>query len=111
MTSERRRRQQRRCRSRSCGTYRDRLSAIASQGRGRYKKEPLEKCPISAGSAERNTPAKRLPIGQPNVRTRAAIIKKQDPEPVKEEPIEQDATEGEDLPDLEEILRSAGKKM
>jgi hypothetical protein len=30
---------------------------------------------------------------------------------VKEEPIEQDVTEDEDLPDLEEILRSAGKKM
>jgi hypothetical protein len=74
------------------------------------KKEPIEKRPISAGSAERNTTAKRIPIGQPNVRTRAAIVK-QDPEPVKEEPIEQDATEDEDLPDLEEILRNAGKKM
>jgi hypothetical protein len=30
-----------------------------------------EKRPISAGSAERNASAKQLPVGQPNVRTRA----------------------------------------
>jgi hypothetical protein len=74
------------------------------------KKELIEKRPISVDSAERNITAKRIPISQPNVRTRAAIVK-QDPEPVKEEPIEQDATEDKDLPDLEEILRNAGKKM
>jgi hypothetical protein len=72
--------------------------------KGVIKKEPIEKRPISAGSAEPNIPAKRLPTGPPNVRTRAAIVK-------QEEPIEQDPTEDEDLPDLEEILRSAGKKM
>ena len=31
----------------------------------------IEKHPISVGSVERNTSAKRLLIGQPNVRTRA----------------------------------------
>jgi hypothetical protein len=66
--------------------------------KGVVKKEQIEKRPISAGSAERNISAKRLPTGPRNVRTRAAIVK-------------QDPTEDEDLPDLEEILRSAGKKM
>jgi hypothetical protein len=78
--------------------------------KGVVKKELIEKRPILAGFAERNISAKRLPIGPSNVCTRAAIVK-QDPAPVKEEPIEQGPTEDEDLPDLEEILRSAGKKM
>jgi hypothetical protein len=71
------------------------------------KKEPIEKRPISAGSAERNTSAKRLPISQPNVRTRASLVKKDDPvkqeDPIKEEPIKE-------LQDLQEILRNAEKK-
>jgi hypothetical protein len=72
------------------------------------KKEPIEKRPISAGSAERNISAKRLPIGQPNVRTRGSTVKEDHPikqeDPVKEEPTEE-------LQDLQEILRNAGKRM
>jgi hypothetical protein len=67
-----------------------------------------EKRPISAGSAERDISAKRLPISQPNVRTRATIVKREQ-NSVKEEPV--DANDSEELPELEEILRSAGKKM
>jgi hypothetical protein len=36
------------------------------------KKEAVDKHLRSAGSVEPNTPAKRLPIGQPNVATRAS---------------------------------------
>jgi hypothetical protein len=84
------------------------------QAKGVIKKEP--KRPISAGSAERSTSAKRLSIKRPNVRTRAALFKKEQ-EPVKEEPVDEDATDDaddddtSDLPGLEELLRSAGKKM
>jgi hypothetical protein len=72
------------------------------------KKELIEKRPILIGSAERNISAKRLPISQPNVRTRGSIgkedhlIKQEDP--VKEEPTKE-------LQDLQEILRNAGKRM
>jgi hypothetical protein len=74
------------------------------------KKEPYitEKRPISVDSAERNISAKPLPIGQPNIRTRAAIVEKEQV-PIKEEPV--DADDSEELPELEEILRSDGKKM
>jgi hypothetical protein len=59
---------------------------------------------------------KRQSIRRPNVRTRAALFKKEQ-EPVKEEPVDEDATDDADdddtgdLPGLEELLRSAGKKM
>jgi hypothetical protein len=78
--------------------------------KGFVKKEPkaIEKRPISAGSAERNISAKRLPIGQPNVRTRAAIVK-EDQDPIKEE--EQGPNDDEELHELEDILQNAGKKM
>jgi hypothetical protein len=72
------------------------------------KKELIEKRLISVGSAERNTSAKRLPINQPNIRTRGStgkedhLIKQEDP--VKEEPTKE-------LQDLQEILRNAGKRM
>jgi hypothetical protein len=58
-----------------------------------------EKRPISAGSAERNISAKRLPIGQPNVHTRARASN-----PIKEEPVVED----EPLEELEDIIRNAG---
>jgi hypothetical protein len=67
-----------------------------------------EKRLILVGSAKRNISAKRLLINQPNVRTRATIVKREQ-NPVKEEPV--DANDSEELPELEEILRSAGKKM
>jgi hypothetical protein len=84
------------------------------QAKGTIKKEL--KRPISAGSAERDTSAKRLPIKRPNVRTKAALFKKeQEPvkeEPVDEEPVDEDATDDADeLPGLEELLRSAGRRM
>jgi hypothetical protein len=54
------------------------------------KKELIEKRLISAGSAERNISAKRLSIGQPNVRTRGSTVKEdhliKQEDPVKEEP-------------------------
>jgi hypothetical protein len=83
------------------------------QAKGAIKKEP--KRPISAGSAKRDTSAKRLPIKRPNVRTRAALFKKEQ-EPVKEEPVDENATDDADddadeLPGLEELLRSAGRRM
>jgi hypothetical protein len=87
------------------------------QAKGAIKKEP--KRPISAGSAERDTSAKRLLIRRPNVRTRAALFKKEQ-EPVKEEPVDEDATDdvdddatddADELPGLEELLRSAGRRM
>jgi hypothetical protein len=79
------------------------------QAKGTIKKEL--KRPISAGSAERDTSAKRLPIKRPNVRTKAALFKKEQ-EPVKEEPVDEDATDDADeLPGLEELLRSAGRRM
>jgi hypothetical protein len=39
------------------------------------KKELIEKRLILTGSAERNISAKRLPISQPNVRTRGFTVK------------------------------------
>jgi hypothetical protein len=57
------------------------------------KKKLIEKRPILAGSAERNISTKRLPISQPNIRTRGStveedhLIKQEDP--VKEEPTEE----------------------
>jgi hypothetical protein len=74
------------------------------------KKEPniIEKRLILVGSVNRNISAKRLLISQPNVRTRAIIVKKEQ-DPIKEEPV--DADDSEELPELEEILRSAGKKI
>jgi hypothetical protein len=44
------------------------------------------------------------------VRTRAAIVKKEK-EPIKEEPVNDAVDDDKELPELEEILRSAGKKM
>jgi hypothetical protein len=67
-----------------------------------------EKRLILVGSAERNISTKRLLIGQPNVRTRATIVKREQ-NPVKEEPV--DVNDSEELSELEEILRSVGKKM
>jgi hypothetical protein len=78
--------------------------------KGAVKKESIEKRPISAGSAESNTTAKRLLIGQPNVRTRAAIVK-QDPEPMKEEPIEKDATEEDVNPRGDDKVRATARSM
>jgi hypothetical protein len=49
-----------------------------------------EKRLISAGSAERNISAKRLPINQPNIRTRARAsdpIKEELKQNIKEEPV------------------------
>jgi hypothetical protein len=83
--------------------------------------------PISAGLAKRDTLAKRLPIKRLNVRTRATLFKKEQ-EPVKEEPVDEDATndvdeditddvdedttdDADELPGLEELLRSAGRRM
>jgi hypothetical protein len=70
-----------------------------------------EKRPISAGSAERNTSAKRLPIGQPNVRTHArngTFIKRE--AQIKKEAIDNVGNDEEHLPELAEILENAGKK-
>jgi hypothetical protein len=89
------------------------------QAKGIIKKE-LKRL-ISAGSAERSTSAKRLPIKRFNVRIRAVLFKKEQ-EPVKEEPVDENATDDadddnandddtSDLPGLEELLRSAGKKI
>jgi hypothetical protein len=54
------------------------------------KKELIEKRPISAGSAERNISTKRLPINQPNIRTRGFTVKEdhliKQEDPVKEKP-------------------------
>jgi hypothetical protein len=44
------------------------------------------------------------------VRTRAAIVKKEK-EPIKEEPVDDAVDDDEELPELEEILRSAEEKM
>jgi hypothetical protein len=43
------------------------------------------------------------------VRTRATIVKKEK-EPIKEEPVDDAVDDDEELPELEEILRSAGKR-
>jgi len=70
-----------------------------------------EKRPISEGSAERNTSAKRFPIGQPNVRLRVRngiFIKKE--APIKKEAIDNVGNDEEHLPELAEILENAGKK-
>jgi hypothetical protein len=63
-------------------------------------KKKVDKRPISAGSAERNSSAKRLPIGLPNVRTRAR-------DTIKEEDNDAESVSG--LPSLEELLED-GKK-
>jgi hypothetical protein len=63
-------------------------------------KKKVDKRPISAGSAERNSSAKRLPIGLSNVRTRAR-------DTIKEE--DNDAESASGLPSLEELLED-GKK-
>jgi hypothetical protein len=90
-------------------------TALAKKQAKKIIKKKLKR-PISAGSAERSTSAKRLPIKRSNVRIRAALFKKEQ-EPVKEEPVDEDATDDandddiSDLPGLEELLRSAGKKM
>jgi len=69
------------------------------------KKEPLrtDKRPISAGSAERNTSAKRLPIGPPNVRTRT-----RGSTPIAEQPETESVFEDEPLKELEDIIKEGG---
>jgi hypothetical protein len=77
------------------------------------KKEP--KRPISAGSVERNSSAKRLSVRRLNVRTRADALKE---EPKEESFIKEELTteeeqslpelEEQSLPELEEIIRNAG---
>jgi hypothetical protein len=72
------------------------------------KKELIEKRLITAGSAERNISAKRLPINQPNVRTRGSTVK-EDHLIKQEDPIKEEHTK--ELQDLQEILRNAGKRI
>jgi hypothetical protein len=83
------------------------------QAKETIKKE--SKRPIFARSAKRDTLVKRLLIKRLNVRTRATLFKKEQ-EPVKEEPVDENATDDADddadeLPGLEELLRSAGRRI
>jgi hypothetical protein len=84
-------------------------ASAKKQAKGAIKKEL--KRPISAELAERDTLVKRLLIKRPNIRIRAALFKKEQ-EPVKEEPVDEDTTnDADELPGLEELLRSAGRRM
>ena len=70
------------------------------------KKEVVDKRPRSAGSFEPNLPAKRPPIGQPNVATRARGM-----EQVKEEELIHAGDDIEDdLPPLEQVMRPSRRK-
>jgi len=68
-------------------------------------KEPLktDKRPISAGSAERNTSAKRLPSGPLNICTRA-----RGPTPIAEELEIKSVIGDEPLKEFEDIIKEAG---
>jgi hypothetical protein len=69
-------------------------------------KEAVDKRLRCAGSVEPNTPAKRLPIGQPNAATRARGM-----EQAKEEELlhARDDVE-DDLPPLEQVMRPSRRK-
>jgi hypothetical protein len=79
---------------------------IKKETKKEIKKEAVDKRPRSAGSAEPNTPAKRLPIGQPNVATRARGM-----EQIEEEELLHAGDDIEDdLPPLEQVMRPSRRK-
>ena len=72
------------------------------KAKAEIKKEAVDKRPRSAGSAEPNKPAKRLPVRQLNAATQGKVT-----EQVKEDDLLHAGDDVEDdLPPLEQIMQS-----